>query len=117
MQHHPDAVEPLIDFSRGFSSSSRRTSLSSAFRALDPATTRLVASTPLGGPTDYVHYVASTREIMAVSPTGALSLLGTVPTADRAFSVAADDRGHAWVIDPDHGQLLRITDPFPKGGG
>jgi hypothetical protein len=55
--------------------------------------------------------------IMAVSPSGALSILGTVPTTDRAFSVAADDRGHAWVIDPDHGQVLRITDPFPKGGG
>ncbi len=59
----------------------------------------------------------SELSIMAVSPSGELSILGTVPTADRAFSVAADDRGHAWVIDPDHGQVLRITDPFPKGGG
>ncbi len=51
--------------------------------------------------------------VMAVDDSGTLSLLGKLPGADRGFSVAADDRGHVWVIDPDHGQVLRGTDHFP----
>ena len=53
--------------------------------------------------------------IMGVSAKGELSMLGTVPTAQGARCVVADDRSHAWVCDPDHGQVLRITDAFPKG--
>ena len=52
--------------------------------------------------------------IMAISSKGALSLLGNIATAANAKGVAADDRNHAWVCDPGHGQVLRITDTFPK---
>jgi hypothetical protein len=52
--------------------------------------------------------------IMAVSSTGALSLLGNIATVAGAKCVAADDRNHAWVCDRSHGQVLRITDTFPK---
>jgi DNA-binding beta-propeller fold protein YncE len=57
----------------------------------------------------------NTKEVfvMAVADSGTLTLLGRLPGADRGFSVAADDRGHVWVIDPDHGQILRGTDNFP----
>jgi len=59
---------------------------------------------------------SATMAIVGVSASGALSLLGTVPTARDAHCVAADTHGTAWVCDPDHGQLLRITDPFPAAG-
>ena len=57
----------------------------------------------------------NTKEVfvMAVADSGKLTLLGKLPGADRGFSVAADDRGHVWVIDPDHGRVLRGTDHFP----
>ena len=67
---------------------------------------------------DLSHVYASSSTgklaIMGVSSKGALSVLGTVATVANAKGVAADDRNHAWVCDPDHGQVLRITDTFPK---
>jgi hypothetical protein len=59
---------------------------------------------------------SATMAIVGVSATGTLSLLGTAATTAGAHCVAADDQGHAWVCDPDQGQLLRITDPFPAAG-
>lgn len=56
---------------------------------------------------------SATMAILAVSPTGSLVLLGTVPTANGAHCVAADDRGQAWVCDPNHGQLLVFKDNYP----
>ena len=53
---------------------------------------------------------SATLSIAALAADGTLSLLGQTPTAAGAKCVTADDRSHAWVCDPDHGQLLRITD-------
>jgi hypothetical protein len=59
---------------------------------------------------------SATMAIVGVSASGTLSLLGTVATTAGAHCVAADHQRHAWVCDPDHGQLLRITDSFPAAG-
>jgi DNA-binding beta-propeller fold protein YncE len=48
--------------------------------------------------------------IASVDAAGHLSLLGTKPTIAGAHCVAADDRGNAWVCDPDDGQLLVVVD-------
>jgi hypothetical protein len=53
---------------------------------------------------------SGTMAIAAVSPTGQLTLLTTVQTVSGAHCVAADDRGNAWVCDPDNGDLLVIAD-------
>jgi hypothetical protein len=54
--------------------------------------------------------------IVGVSATGTLALLGTTSTTADAHCVAADNQSHAWVCDPNHGQLLEVTDPFPAVG-
>jgi len=59
---------------------------------------------------------SATMAILGVSATGVLSLLGTVATAPHAHCVVADTQRHAWVCDPDRGQLLQVTDPFPATG-
>jgi outer membrane protein assembly factor BamB len=51
--------------------------------------------------------------VVSVSAKGELRSLRVVPTARGAHCVAADDRAHAWVCDPAHGQLLLITDSPP----
>jgi DNA-binding beta-propeller fold protein YncE len=51
--------------------------------------------------------------IMGVSSSGALKFLGRAAATSSAHCAAADDRGHAWVCDPDGGRLLRIDDPYP----
>ncbi len=56
---------------------------------------------------------SATMAIIAVTPTGELKVLATVPTANDAHCVAADDSGHAYVCDPSKGRLLVVTDPFP----
>jgi hypothetical protein len=52
--------------------------------------------------------------IVAVSAAGEPSLLGTIPTAQGARGVVADDRGNAWVCDPAGGDLLKVEDRFAK---
>jgi DNA-binding beta-propeller fold protein YncE len=59
---------------------------------------------------------SATMATFAVSPNGALSLLGTVPTAPGAHCVAADLSGNAYVCDPQKGRLLVLKDPYPPGG-
>jgi len=59
---------------------------------------------------------SATMAIVGVSASGTLSLLGTIATARDAHCVAADTHATAWVCDPDHGQLLQITDSFPAAG-
>ncbi len=54
--------------------------------------------------------------VVGVAVSGQLSLLGTVPTVSGAHCVAADDRGNAYVCDPDNGDLLVIADALPKSG-
>ncbi len=57
---------------------------------------------------------SATMAILSVSGKGELAVLGTVPTARGAHCVAADPNGHAYVCDPDHGQMLVVTDPYPS---
>jgi hypothetical protein len=57
---------------------------------------------------------ANKLAIVAVSSKGILSLLGNISLSARPGNVVADDRGHVWVCDPDHGQVLRITDTYSK---
>jgi DNA-binding beta-propeller fold protein YncE len=54
--------------------------------------------------------------IVSVDASGHLSLLGTQPTIAGAHCVAADDRGNAWVCDPDNGQLLVVVDDAKRSG-
>jgi hypothetical protein len=52
--------------------------------------------------------------IVAISSTGAPTLLCTVPTAMGSQQVAADDQGNAWVADPAGGRLLRVRDTYER---
>lgn len=84
-----------------------------------------LASVSVGSGVDVISYSPSlghlylpgsssaTMAILAVSSTGSLSVLGTVPTASGAHCVVADDRGQAWVCDPNHGQLMVFKDNYP----
>ena len=54
--------------------------------------------------------------ILGVSATGQLTLLGTRATVSGGHCVAADDRGNAYVCDPDNGELLVVPDSFPASG-
>jgi DNA-binding beta-propeller fold protein YncE len=51
--------------------------------------------------------------VLGVSASGGLSFLGRFDATSSAHCAAADDRGHAWVCDPDGGRLLRVDDPYP----
>lgn len=51
--------------------------------------------------------------VLGVSPAGALTVLGTAPTVKEAHCVTTDERGNAYVCDPQHGQLLVVHDPWP----
>src|SRR5512140_3149987 len=51
--------------------------------------------------------------MLGVSAAGQLSLLGRFDAPSSTHCAAADDRGHAWVCDPDGGQLFRVDDPYP----
>jgi DNA-binding beta-propeller fold protein YncE len=51
--------------------------------------------------------------VLGVSSSGELSFLGRFDATGSAHCAAADDRGQAWVCDPDGGRLLRIADPYP----
>jgi DNA-binding beta-propeller fold protein YncE len=53
---------------------------------------------------------SATLTILAVGDDGQLSPLATIPTADGAHCVAADDQGGVWVCDPEHGQILFLKD-------
>jgi hypothetical protein len=56
---------------------------------------------------------SATMAIIGVAKNGALSVLGTFPTAPSAHCVASDRRGIAYVCDPKRGSLLPIRDPYP----
>jgi len=51
--------------------------------------------------------------VIGVSNAGSLSFLGRFNATSTAHCATADDEGHAWVCDPDGGQLFRVTDEFP----
>jgi DNA-binding beta-propeller fold protein YncE len=50
--------------------------------------------------------------VLGVSPAGTLSFLGRFDAAGATHCAVADDRGQAWVCDPDAGRLWRIADPW-----
>ncbi len=56
---------------------------------------------------------SATMAVVGIGGGGVPTVLGTVPTARGAHCVAADDRGHAYVCDPDHGRLLVFADAYP----
>jgi hypothetical protein len=60
---------------------------------------------------------SATMAIVGVATSGQPTVLGTVPTASGAHCVTADDRGNAWVCDPEHGQLLVFKDAYPPSNG
>lgn len=86
---------------------------------------RKLGSLATGGGVDVIAYNATLRHayvpasesaemtVVAVSAAGELHSLQVVRTAKGAHCVAADDRAHAWVCDPAHGQLLLVTDSLP----
>lgn len=53
---------------------------------------------------------SATMGIAAVSATGALTLLGEIPTAAGGHCVVADASGNAYVCDPKAGRLLVVPD-------
>jgi hypothetical protein len=55
--------------------------------------------------------------VLGVSAAGRLSVLGRFAAAGNTHCVVADDRGQAWVCDPDAGQLWRVIDPWPPSWG
>jgi hypothetical protein len=48
--------------------------------------------------------------IAGVNPQGELSFLERAPAPGSTHCATADDVGHAWVCDPDGGQILRVDD-------
>jgi hypothetical protein len=86
---------------------------------------RRLGSVATGAGVDVIAYDAILRHayvpaaesadmtVVSVSPRGELRGVKVVPTAKGAHCVAADDRGHAWVCDPVHGQLLLFSDDRP----
>jgi DNA-binding beta-propeller fold protein YncE len=59
---------------------------------------------------------SATMAIIGISANGTATVLGTVKTADGAHCVAADDRGNAYVCDPNGGRLLIVTDTLASPG-
>lgn len=48
--------------------------------------------------------------IVGVTPSGELTFLDRFSAPGSTHCAAADDLGHAWVCDPDRGELLRVDD-------
>jgi DNA-binding beta-propeller fold protein YncE len=86
---------------------------------------RKLGSVVTGGGVDVIAYSAALRHVyvpaagsadmtvVGVSAEAELHRLTVVPTAKGAHCVTADDRAHAWVCDPVHGQLLLFIDSLP----
>ncbi len=50
--------------------------------------------------------------VLGVSAKGELAYLGRFDATSAAHCAVADDRGHAWVCDPDNGRVVRVDDPY-----
>lgn len=59
---------------------------------------------------------SATLAVVGVAAGGALSILGTTASVKEAHCVTADDRGQAYLCDPQNGQLLVYKDPYEKIG-
>jgi hypothetical protein len=94
---------------------------------LDVATGKVLGEIELGGGIDLIAYVparqrlyvpsgeTATLAILAVSPRGTLSLLGTFATAEDSHCIAAGPNDAVYVSDPTHGRLIEVVDPYPAG--
>ena len=86
---------------------------------------RQVSSITTGPGVDVIAYDANLRHvyipaadsaemtIAELSASGELRVQRVVPTVKGAHCVASDDRSHAWICDPSHGQLLLFTEGQP----
>jgi len=91
---------------------------------LDARDGRLLSKLRVGNGVDLVEYSprlshlylaagkSATLPILLVSATGALELVGEVPTVAGGHCVAADESGNAYVCDPKAGRVLVVRDPF-----
>ncbi len=52
--------------------------------------------------------------VLGLSSTGQIDVLGQLDAPATTHCATADDRGHAWVCDPQGGQLFRVDDTFPS---
>jgi hypothetical protein len=59
---------------------------------------------------------SGTMAIIGISRKGAATVLATVKTAAGAHCVASDDRGNAYVCDPNGGRLLIMKDSISPSG-
>jgi hypothetical protein len=55
----------------------------------------------------------STLDLVGVCAGGSLATLASLTIPSRGHGATADQRGHAWICDPENGGILRVTDPFP----
>ncbi|HEY5951384.1 MAG TPA: hypothetical protein VIV40_38085 [Kofleriaceae bacterium] len=55
-----------------------------------------------------------TLSILAVCADGQLGELARVPIPERGHGAVDDELGHVWVGDSTTGDLVRITDPYPR---
>ena len=51
--------------------------------------------------------------ILGLCADGTMAELATVTIPSSGHGAAADADGHVWVADPQHGGVVRVTDPFP----
>jgi hypothetical protein len=56
---------------------------------------------------------APTLDVLGVCSNGSLSTLTQVTIPAHGHGATADQRGHVWICDPDHGGIVRVSDPFP----
>jgi DNA-binding beta-propeller fold protein YncE len=111
-----------VDEARGFFFSG---CLEGTVSVLDTRDGRILSSIAKGSGFDVVGYnpklghlyLAGTScaclVVLGVSSAGQLKFLGRFHATGSAHCATADDRGHAWVCDPDGGRVLRVNDPYP----
>jgi DNA-binding beta-propeller fold protein YncE len=82
---------------------------------------RILATIETGAGLDIIAYAPSrqrlyvpsadtgTLTVIDVGDDGSLALAADIQVATGAHGVATDDAGHAWVCDPEHGQVLAVS--------
>jgi hypothetical protein len=83
----------------------------------------VIARRKVGPSIDIISYDAIHQRVVAASagkhqldvvkssPSGELNTEYVVPTESAASCVVTDDKGRAWICDPTHGRVLRVTLP------
>jgi hypothetical protein len=64
-----------------------------------------------------VHAASAAKhqlDVLKVAASGALSTEYVVPTVSTGSCVVSDAKGHAWLCDPTHGRVLRVSLPDQK---